>query len=122
MQEDQDGSENRPPEQAGAWAPPPPGGGVQQVPDAAQQAPGAVPAQDADAAPAQDAVAQQSAASPRAGDPDGAATDPGSPAAGNVTAPLVDGGGYRQPAEPQVYPLPATYGQSAGYGQAAQAG
>jgi S1-C subfamily serine protease len=122
MQEDQDGSENRPPEQAGAWPPPPPDGGVRQVPDAAQQAPGAAPAQDADAAPAQDAVAQQSAASPQAEDPDGAATDPGSPAAGNVTAPLADGGGYRQPAEPQVYPLPATYGQAAGYGQAAQPG
>ena len=110
MQEDQDGSENRPPEQAGAWPPPPPpDDGVQQVPDAAQQAPGA--------APAQDAVAQQNAAPPQAWEPAGAATDPGSPAAGNATAPLADDGGYRQPAEPQVYPLPATYGQAGGYGQ-----
>jgi S1-C subfamily serine protease len=110
MQEDQDGSENRPPEQAGAWPPPPPpDDGVQQVPDAAQQAP--------DAAPAQDAVAQQDAAPAQAGEPGGAATDPGSPAGGNATAPLADDGGYRQPAEPQVYPLPATYGQPAGYGQ-----
>src|ERR1022692_1234860 len=110
MQEDQDGSENRPPEQAGAWPPPwAPDYGVQQVPDAAQQAP--------DAAPAQDAAAQQDAAPPQAGEPDGAATDPGSPGPGNATAPLADDGGYRQPAEPQVYPLPATYGQPAGYGQ-----
>src|ERR1022692_4314220 len=110
MQEDQDGSENRPPEQAGAWPPPSaPDYGVQQVPDAAQQAP--------DAAPAQDAAAQQDAAPPQAGEPDGAATDPGSPGPGNATAPLADDGGYRQPAEPQVYPLPATYGQPAGYGQ-----
>ena len=107
MQEDQDGSENRPPEQAGAWPPPPPDDGLQQVPDAA---------------PAQDAVAQQNAAPPQAGDPDGAVTDPGSPAAVNVTAPLADDGGYRQPAEPQVYPLPATYGQAGGYGQADQPG
>jgi S1-C subfamily serine protease len=114
MQEDQDGSENRPPEQAGAWPPPPPDDGVQQVPNTAQQAP--------EAAPAQDAVAQQNAAPPQAGEPDGAATDPGSPAAGNATAPLADDGGYRQPAEPQVYPLPATYGQAGGYGQAAQPG
>jgi S1-C subfamily serine protease len=113
MQEDQDGSENRPPEQAGAWPPPPPDDGLQQVPDAAEQAPGA--------APAQDAVARQNAAS-QAGDPDGAVTDPGSPAAGNATAPLADDGGYRQPAEPQIYPLPATYGQAGGYGQAAQPG
>src|ERR1022692_1873443 len=104
MQEDQDGSENRPPEQAGAWPPPPPpDDGVQQVPDAAQQAPDAAP--------------QQDAAPPQAGEPDGAATDPGSPGPGNATAPLADDGGYRQPAEPQVYPLPATYGQPAGYGQ-----
>jgi S1-C subfamily serine protease len=107
MQEDQDGSENQPPEQAGAWPPPPPDDGLPQVPDAA---------------PAQDAVAQQNAAPPQAGAPDGAVTDPGSPAAVNVTAPLADDGGYRQPAEPQVYPLPATYGQAGGYGQADQPG
>src|ERR1022692_3865424 len=116
MQEDQDGSENRPPEQAGAWPPPPaPDDGVQQVPDAAQQAPDAAQ-QAPDAAPAQDAAAQQDAAPPQAGEPDGAATDPGSPGPGNATAPLADDGGYRQPAEPQVYPLPARYAQPAGYG------
>jgi S1-C subfamily serine protease len=108
MQEDQSGSGDQSPEQAGSWSPLA-DDGTGRTPDSAVQRDGGEPA-------GHDSGTPQAPAAPEVPPAPQAWAAPGpAPAAEQPQAPAGEPG---QPAEPQAtYPLPGTYGQSGDYGQ-----